>query len=519
MDRTRLLAYVAAALLMLVAACAQSPSITLTLDTASTELVRGGEVEVEVTLTRTGGATADVQLTVTGLPDNVSASFSPETLSGAALTSTLTLSSTAAATASSNALSVSATGTGLTSATPLALQVVSLEVSGRVQLVSGGPAVGVAVRSQGETTVTDENGGFELTDLSIPYDLSVWYTPGGWVQIYQGLTAAELDLAPVAAKTPVGPTRSAVVSGTLSGGALPGALTQPTTVCAEGIDAIALGCVEIGEGETSYSLGVEWFGDTTREVRVHALQTERAISGTSTAFLGYATSTTALHDTLPTSVNLDLGSALPTTTVSVDFDTSASGIAGSIGAVQLGPNLTLPISIMNDTASSHDILMPVIAGTTYTFLGVATLQQFGWQAGVTSATANVAVPGAATLVAPPFGATSITTSTVFSASNPTGGPLTFEWVQGGGGLSIAVTTMDATATIPDLAPYGLTLPGLTDFTWRVYAQSGSNPEDGLRTLGDYHAFVELLLRRGSTGFAGAGSFAQSADRDFTTSGP
>lgn len=520
MDRKRLLVLIAAALLMLVAACTQSPSITLTLDTADTELMRGGEVQVEVALTRTGGATADVELSVTGLPINVSASFSPATLSGTTSTSTLTLSSTAAATEGSYALSVSGVGTGLASSALLRLDVASLEVKGRAVLpLNGGPMEGVAVRSQSKTTVTDADGAFILSGLSIPYDLAVWYTPGGWVHVYEGLTAANLDLAPLAG-SPIGAARSSVISGSLSGGSVPGLVNQPVSVCAEGFDGIALGCVETGEGDTSYSLGVQWYGDTSRQVRVHALQTERAISGTATAFLGYGTSpTTVLQDTVSATVNLDLGTAPPSTTVAAKFDTSLAGIVGSIGAVQLGPNLTMPIAIANSSASNQDILMPVIAGATYTYLGVNSLQQFGWQAGLTGATASVSVPGTPTLLAPAFGASSVTTGTEFTVDNPTGGPLTFEWERLGSALSIAVTTMATTTTLPDLAPYGLALPGLTTFRWRVYAQSGSSTEDGSRALRDYRSFTQLLLSGGSTGFSGAGSFARSDAREFTTGSP
>lgn len=75
-------AAVAMAVVLVLAACGQTPSITLSIDAATAELLRGSEVQVEVNLTRAGGATTDVALTVTGLPANVDASFAPATLSG-----------------------------------------------------------------------------------------------------------------------------------------------------------------------------------------------------------------------------------------------------------------------------------------------------------------------------------------------------------------------------------------------------------------------------------------------------
>ena len=88
--RGPLLAVFAVTVALVLAACGQTPSITLSLDVATAELLRGSDVQVEVTVTRLGGATADVALTVTGLPANVDASFSPATLSGGNLISTLT---------------------------------------------------------------------------------------------------------------------------------------------------------------------------------------------------------------------------------------------------------------------------------------------------------------------------------------------------------------------------------------------------------------------------------------------
>lgn len=166
-------------------------------------------------MTRLGGANADVALTVTGLPANVDASFSPATLSGGTLTSTLTLSAAGAAAEDAYDLSVTGTGTGLTATAPLTLNVVSLTVTGHVVSISDFPVTGAAVGSQGDTAITDASGAFTLRGLSVPYDLSVWNTTEGWLLVYEQLTADELRLAPVAAAMLPATTRSATISGTL----------------------------------------------------------------------------------------------------------------------------------------------------------------------------------------------------------------------------------------------------------------------------------------------------------------
>ncbi|HET8984248.1 MAG TPA: hypothetical protein VFN03_00690, partial [Trueperaceae bacterium] len=127
---------------LVLAACGSAPSILVTLSSPSAEVIRGAEIQVVVTLTRNGGASADVALSVTGLPANVDASFSPATLSGGTLNSTLTLSAAAAATAGNYELVITGTGTGLADTAALTLDVVSLSVTGRVVTVYDLPAVG-----------------------------------------------------------------------------------------------------------------------------------------------------------------------------------------------------------------------------------------------------------------------------------------------------------------------------------------------------------------------------------------
>src|SRR5690606_28918985 len=57
------------------AACSPTPAITVGTEVGSVEVVRGTSADLTVTLTRSGGATADVQLSVAGLPANVDATF------------------------------------------------------------------------------------------------------------------------------------------------------------------------------------------------------------------------------------------------------------------------------------------------------------------------------------------------------------------------------------------------------------------------------------------------------------
>src|SRR5690606_39170936 len=157
----------------------------------SAELLRGSSAELAVTLARTGGAIGDVQLAVTGLPANVEASFSTPTLSGGTLASTLVLTAPAAASAGSYDVTVSGTGAGLNATANLTIDVVSLDVSGRVISIYDLPVPGVSVRSQGDSAVTDAQGNFSLSGLAVPYDLAIWNVAAEWVHVYKGFTANE----------------------------------------------------------------------------------------------------------------------------------------------------------------------------------------------------------------------------------------------------------------------------------------------------------------------------------------
>ncbi|HET8984268.1 MAG TPA: hypothetical protein VFN03_00790 [Trueperaceae bacterium] len=508
------MAALVASVVIALAACGQAPSITIALDAASADLLRGSNVQVEVTLTRLGGASADVTLAVTGLPANVDASFSPAALTGGTLTSTLTLSATAAAAEGDYDISVTGTGTGLSATAPLTLEVVSLTVTGRILSILEFPVPNVAVGSQGDTDVTDSTGSFSITGLSVPYDLSVWSTVDNWVHVYEGFTADELLLAPAVALSPPGVTMATTLTGTLSGGVIPVGTDQQVTVCVEGLDGAVVGCDLVAPTESSYSIAAQWATSTTRQVRVHALQIEYDADGLPVSYPGYATTTTTLTNAVAAVANLDLGTSLPTTTVDVDIDSTVA-ITATFGAVQLGTNMTMPVGAVTSPLTSHEVLMPVVNAAPYTFIGLASIQQFGWQADVTGPTATVVVPDAPVLVSPANAATGVTNTTAFTAANPTDGPVTFLW-QTTGGPSLAVTTMETSHPMPDPAPYGMAIPAAANGSWQVVGSSGPTPEHGSGVIGDMYNAIYLFIFGSSPGLEGSGTFAISNSNTFTT---
>lgn len=506
-----------AAALLAVAACGgPQPSIVLSLGSDAVVLVRGDEASVEVTLTRVGGVDGAVTLDVTGRPANVEASFAPAVLSGDTLTSTLTLTAAAAADEGEHSLTVVATGGGLTAEATLQLEVVSLTVQGRLVGSQGRPLPGVAVASQGQSTVTDIDGAFELSGLSVPYDLTAWSVTDEAAIVYQGLRESEVVLGGFL--TSVGPVaRSATVTGTLTGEAIPVGTNQIVAVCAEGLDGPAQGCDFVSPTETDFSVFVQWWGPETRSVRLHLLQIERDVSGVPVAYPGYATHDVELTaGTTPSVADpIDLGAALDTTEVELTV-LSTSALYATIGAVQLGPNLATSVMVNNDGTAAFAVAMPVLPGATYTFLAATGTDDMAWVTGLTGGSATLIVPDAPALVAPANMATGVTTDTEFTVSNPGGGPLVWIWNDTATDYGLALLTTSTTVTMPDTSGLGLPLPAGATFDWQVIATGGDSVESAAYRPAEGLNFVSMLLGGSSPGFKGDGTIISSSSRQFTT---
>jgi lysophospholipase L1-like esterase len=99
-----------------------APSFAVTANPASLQITVGATATTTVNVIRSGGFSAAVTLSATGLPAGVSASFGPQSATGA---STLTLSAASTAAPGAFSATISGAGGGLTRTAPLALTVVS----------------------------------------------------------------------------------------------------------------------------------------------------------------------------------------------------------------------------------------------------------------------------------------------------------------------------------------------------------------------------------------------------------
>ena len=517
--RRTLTAAVALLAPLLLAACGQSPGIALTVDSATAEVLRGSDVAIEVTLARTGGAAGDVALSITGLPANVTASFSPPILSGSTLTSVLTLAATAAAVDGSHDLTIAGTSAGMAATVAVTLDIASLTVEGRVASAFYGPIIGVKVGSQGVEATTDGTGAFSLAGLTVPYDLSIWNSAAEWVHIYEGLTTSQPLVAPPNATGNVFfITRSTTLMGNLTGGQIPVGTDQAVLVCIEGITIALFDCDYVLPGDSSYSMTINWKTYSELDVRVHALQIERDGGvGYPVAYPGYASADLTLISGTPATADFDLGTALATTEVAVELEAPLV-VGGLVAGVEFGANLVMSAASITSNVTSHEVLMPLIDGVSYMFAAVVAGPQtgIGWASGITGSTATVALPNNLQSLSPPDTATGITPATNFTVSNPDGGPVTHIWSDPLGDLRIGLTTMSTSSTLPDLAPYGLVLPPSTDLTWRPVAHSGSSTEGASAGDHAYYAILGLALAGTGPAVSESGTYTMGEQREVTT---
>lgn len=518
----RMLVLIVVSVLTVLTACGgpagPTPSITIALDTATASVLRGGSVDVTVTLTRVGSASDPVDLTVDGLPAGVGASFAPATLAGPALTSTLTLQADAGASETSTGLTVTATSGTLTDEAALTLDVQSLTVTGRVEGLLDLPISGVTVGSQGESTFADADGMFTLSGLSVPYDVAVSAAMGnGGLHVFEGMTTDTPVLKPYFAMTlPVAYTfSSATIDGTVLGGAAVGA-NRGVVVCVEGNSFAVYGCEYLNSGATAYSVEPLWFepGDVT--VTVHALHLEWAADGTPLAYLGYDTFDITLTDADAKIQDLAL-EAVPSRLVTGTIDPAAGVTAqGTIGFVRFGDQLSMAVFESAAVTSDVSVLMPDLPGVTYDFVSVgsaSTGSTYGWIRGVGQDAGTLALPAAPELLAPADLATDVDLTTTFRATND-GGPMTFVWNPDAAGPTIALTTTRTTVSVPDPSIGGFVMPAGADYDWSV-AGHGSTTMEKASSGGAMEIYeIMAMLELGGPRFEADGVASISLARGF-----
>lgn len=504
----------------LVTACAPGliASIVLGVDDATAVVLRGDTVYVLVDLTRLGGMSDPVELSVAGLPSNVTASFSPPILSGAATESTLTLTAAAAASEATAALTITGTAGSVSDEVAVTLTVDSLAVQGHVLGLLQQPVIGAAVASQGETTFTNANGAFIIEGLSVPYDVVVSSTDGdGAVHVFEGLAAPMPVLRPFF--TAVGfpsPGQGTTIDGSILGGAL--GAGEVVVVCVEGLAVAVYGCDNLAAGDSLYSISAGWFAGSAASVRLHALHFQVDADDLPTAYLGYETTTLNLVDGVGTLFDLDFDPVPADTLTGTASVPLAATSSGALVLARFGPNLSVPLAQLDGIGATFEAHVPVLPGLSYDVLVFAGLAPGGavytWKHDVGLDAGALAVALPAQPLAPADAAIGVDLTTPFS-STAIGGARTYVWLPDAAGPVLARTTTRTSVTVTDPALGGILFPAGAAYSWTVLGHGNDGVD--VAAAGGYADFFELLLTANSGGpfFDRDRTFAIPGDeRDF-----
>ncbi len=153
---------------------------TIANSTSTPSVVRGSSTTMTVTATRAGTFTGAIDLTVTGLPSGVTASFAPAALSSSQTSSTLTLTASATATTGAATITVRGNSTGQTERTATATLTVNAAGGSSITL---DPSTDVVYVGRGQytwITVGVKSASFSGTGSMVAEGLAAGLT-GGWM--------------------------------------------------------------------------------------------------------------------------------------------------------------------------------------------------------------------------------------------------------------------------------------------------------------------------------------------------
>lgn len=514
---------ITSALLAALAACgggSPAPGIGLALSVGSIAVPLGGEVQVTVTITRTGAVTEPVALTLepATLPGGVTYSFTPATLSGAATTSVLRIAAAPPAVDGPTAVQVKGTSGTFEASRAFTFEVESLSLVGHVVSLVGEPLPNVTAQSQGKTAVTNADGNFHLTGLAVPYDLTLSSAADAWLHAYEGLTTDTLTLLPASAPIPTITSGTMKFTGTLSGGTIPVPASHQVRVCVEGVDAVVAGCTTVAAGLSDYSLTTYWFGGS-QPVKLHAFELELDGDGKPVAYVAYGTASTTVVGGVDQVLDLTLGAGLASYDYAVEAEAPTGYPTPSLVALlRLGEHHWTPL--YSTTSTYLSIKVPVLDGVSVSVLAGASVGSdnvnFTWGQATTT---GLTVPATPVPGAPADAATNVTTATPFTADFAPGQVPTYLWSPqtDGAGPTYALTTARTDVRIPAPDTGTLALPVGTPYEWVAYGVVADDVDHATTSPGRGLLVQALFSISGSSwGFEGDGGMAMASSREFTT---
>jgi hypothetical protein len=511
-----------AAVALFLASCTPAPGLNVTLASTSQTLIRGESTTLDVTITRSGSISGNVTLGVAGLPVGVVAAFADDTLDAAENGTTLTIDVTPAAVEGSVTLTANAVAAGLAGSATFDLEITSLTVDGQVLDLLGNGLTGVQVAIQGTTDTSDADGNFSIGGVAVPYDLATFYAGTQPVaHVFVGMTDADPVLLPYAALIATMPP-TGTIDGNLSA---PVPAGETARVCAAGLSLEVIGCDTVIAGATAYSISASWPAGSSASVRLHALVGEYDADGLPVGYSAYGTADGSVANGGATTIDVTLGGAPSTTTLAASMNRPAGldpdGI--TVGA-RLSDTATLPLFTFAGAVDGFSgVPVPTLGGVSYGVYAVARsatgASSHGWEFGLgggTTTTIDLPIPPS--LIGPADGATGIGVGDTLTIGGGSTGAYTFVLTPLLSELAIGITTMDSSASIPDLSGFGVALPASTAYNWAVIVTPGmATVEDaGVAWIGTYYEVLLALESGGGGSPTGSGSIMATESRGFAT---
>ena len=473
---------------------AGQPTLTLSPQTA-TAILGGPAVTFTASLS---GSSNPISWTLSG-PGSIApsggstAAYTPPPFGGTAMTATVTASA----------------GSGLSASATVHVDVpAAIDVSGRVIGSDLVPIAGVNVTIGAKSALTNADGGFTISSVPPPYDLTaVAPSPKKVGVLYQGLTRRDptILMPGMTASTSTG-----TLTGNVTGGNPLGAADEVTRLIfgSPDIPDWLVNNAQTNVTSNPYTLNPSWVGPSATTGTVHVLQWRLDANNRPASFTGYASTP---------GVSISSGG-----TASADLVMSAPPASTIGGTIHLAPSLsyfgqtlsivfpgTPPTFLGADTPSgSFSYPFPDVSGATATLIATAlyagTNVSATELAGISPGTANVVVdlPTPCTAVVPADHATNVGTTTDFTWTPMTGTVYVLFLLGSGTSPSYFVFTAATSARIPDLSAQGLGLSGA--FRWDVNAFGPVASVDDLAGAAALH-------------LVGAGSYfgGTTSPRDFT----
>ncbi|MBF5043250.1 carboxypeptidase regulatory-like domain-containing protein [Aggregicoccus sp. 17bor-14] len=348
----------------------------------------------------------------------------------------------------------------------------TLAVRGTVLSAARQPVAGLAVLIVGQTPVnTDAAGRFSFSGVVPPYDLTVVDAANKEAAVYRQLRRADPTLVLF---TPDGTPRAAQLQGRVTGGHSPQDSDEFTALAFLAPGTFAQNAAD---GAGGYRMGVQWYGPSTVDGMLYALQLHyNASTGLPSGYSGYAAQPLTLADGA-ISIVPDLG-LLPITSGTVS---GAVSVPAGYALDGKGVGITLDGAAGyyfpdRSTSPGFSYLLPYIPG------GQALLRAHISKAGGGATEylkAGVSVGAAQVSLAPQAPPESILPA---DGATRVDGQMRFSWTTFERGIHLAifepesadapritVVTAETSTSLPDLAALGLALPPSTRYTWHVEA--------------------------------------------------